>query len=64
MVLWDWDAAGRFVLNNVGVALTAGGYGTDRGFGRPDGPPFDQSEAVFGFSGGASLFTLIAMLTF
>ena len=30
LVLWDLDSAGRFVLNNVGVALTAGGYGTDR----------------------------------
>src|SRR5690242_3790574 len=62
MVLWERDAAGRFVLNNVGVALTAGGYGTDRGFGRPDGPPFDQSEAVFGFSGGASLLRRSAVV--
>jgi GT2 family glycosyltransferase len=62
LVLWDLDSAGRFVLNNVGVALTAGGYGTDRGFGQPDGPPFDRSEAVFGFSGGASVLRRSAVV--
>ena len=55
LVLWDADREGRAILNNAGVALVAGGYGTDRGFGQPDGPPFDQRQEVFGFSGGACL---------
>jgi GT2 family glycosyltransferase len=53
LVLWDPDHDGRTILNNAGVALVARGYGTDRGFGQPDGPPFDQRQEVFGFSGGA-----------
>jgi GT2 family glycosyltransferase len=53
LVLWESDDDGRTILNNTGVALVAGGYGTDRGFGQPDGPPFDQRQEVFGFSGGA-----------
>ena len=55
LLLWDADREGRAILNNAGVALVAGGYGTDRGFGQPDGPPFDQRQEVFGFSGGACL---------
>ena len=53
LVLWDLDPNGQAIVNNTGVALVAGGYGTDRGFGQPDGPPFDQRQEVFGFSGGA-----------
>jgi GT2 family glycosyltransferase len=55
LVLWDPDRDGRAILNNAGVALVAGGYGTDRGFGQADGPPFDQRQEVFGFSGGACM---------
>lgn len=61
LVLWDPDHDGRAILNNAGVALVAGGYGIDRGFGQPDGPPFDQRQEVFGFSGGACVLRRSAL---
>jgi GT2 family glycosyltransferase len=48
------------VLNNTGVLLLPGGYGTDRGFGEPDGAYVEPDE-VFGFSGGAALLRMSAV---
>ena len=61
LVLWDPDDDGRAILNNAGVALVSGGYGTDRGFGQRDGPPFDHRQEVFGFSGGACMLRRLAV---
>ena len=48
------------VLNNTGVLLLPGGYGTDRGFGEPDGS-YAEAEEVFGFSGGAAALRMSAV---
>jgi hypothetical protein len=48
------------VLNNTGVLLLPGGYGTDRGFGNPDGT-YTEAEEVFGFSGGAAALRMAAV---
>jgi GT2 family glycosyltransferase len=48
------------VLNNTGVVLLADGYGTDRGFGEPDGR-YPEAEEVFGFSGGAAALRMDAV---
>src|SRR5439155_9009511 len=53
-----WEGA---TINNAGVDLVAGGYGTDRGLGEPDAPPYDQPAEVFGFSGGASVLRAAAV---
>jgi hypothetical protein len=39
------------VINNAGSVLLGNGYGADRGFGEPDGPPFDEPTDVFAFCG-------------
>lgn len=49
------------VINNAGVRLTADGYGTDRGGGEPDGPPYDRPAEVFGVSGGAAVLRTAAV---
>ena len=41
-------------VNNAGGALTNWGVGYDRGYGAPDGPPYDESVDVAAFSGGAA----------
>jgi GT2 family glycosyltransferase len=46
--------AGDGRVNNAGGALTRWGVGYDRGYGRPDGPPYDQSVDVAAFCGGAA----------
>ena len=48
------------VLNNTGVLLLPSGYGTDRGFGEPDGS-YAEAEEVFGFSGGAAALRMAAV---
>jgi hypothetical protein len=54
MLLWpEPERPAR--INNAGVCLVKGGYGTDRGFGEPDGAPYDEPAEVFGFSGGAAV---------
>jgi GT2 family glycosyltransferase len=42
-------------INNAGGALTRWGAGYDRGYGAPDGPPYDQGTDVAAFCGGACL---------
>jgi GT2 family glycosyltransferase len=54
MLLWT-DEDSPATINNAGVELVAGGYGTDRGLGERDGPAFDTPREVFGFSGGAAV---------
>lgn len=56
MLLWNTS-----LINNAGVRLLAGGYGTDRGGGRPDGPDFAEAVEVFGFSGGAAVLRMAAV---
>jgi GT2 family glycosyltransferase len=46
--------AGDGRVNNAGGALTRWGVGYDRGYGRADGPPYDQSVDVAAFCGGAA----------
>ena len=48
------------VLNNTGVVLLPNGYGTDRGFGEPEGA-YAGPEEVFGFSGGAAALRMSAV---
>jgi GT2 family glycosyltransferase len=48
------------VLNNTGVLLLPSGYGTDRGYGEPDGSYAEAGE-VFGFSGGAAALRMAAL---
>lgn len=48
------------ILNNTGVLLLAGGYGTDRGFGEPVGT-YSEADEVFGFSGGAAALRMTAV---
>ena len=59
MRMWDDGAPAR--LNNAGVVLVRGGYGADRGLDQPDGPPYETSEEVFGFSGGAAVLRTAAV---
>ena len=50
MLLWDQPGC----VNNAGVDLVRGGYGADRGLGRPSAS-YAEAEEVFGFSGGAAV---------
>ena len=40
-------------INNAGGAVTRWGAGYDRGYGEPDGPPYDEPTNVGFFCGGA-----------
>src|SRR6185436_4239649 len=40
-------------INNAGGAMTRTGAGYDRGYGEPDGPPYDREVDVGFFCGGA-----------
>ncbi|MDZ7675219.1 MAG: glycosyltransferase family 2 protein [Acidimicrobiales bacterium] len=42
-------------INNTGVVPRELGYFADRGLGEPDGPPYDESAEVFGWTGGGVL---------
>jgi GT2 family glycosyltransferase len=48
-------------INNAGGALTRWAAGYDRGFGEPDGPPFDAAAEVAAFCGGAALLRTAAV---
>jgi GT2 family glycosyltransferase len=48
------------VLNNTGVVLLPGGYGTDRGYGDPESA-YPRPDEVFGFSGGAAALRMSAV---
>ena len=43
------------VVNNVGVVVTAEGYGADRGWLQRDEGQFDEPAEIFGWSGGSVL---------
>ncbi len=49
------DSDGNSRINNLGVALTAHGYGYDVGLGQDLSGAFETITEVFGFSGGAAL---------
>jgi GT2 family glycosyltransferase len=49
------------VVNNAGSVVFEDGYGADRGFGRPDGPAFDEPADVFAWCGGAVLLRPAAL---
>lgn len=51
--MWLTDPVGT--LNNLGVALTAGGYGYDIGLGCGPEAVFERPTPTFGFSGGAAM---------
>jgi GT2 family glycosyltransferase len=42
-------------VNNAGGALNRWGVGYDRGYGAPDGPPYDEPVDVAAFCGGAAV---------
>ena len=48
-------------INNLGVALTADGYGYDIGLDQPADAGFPAVTDVFGFSGGAALLDVAAV---
>jgi GT2 family glycosyltransferase len=48
-------------INNAGGGLSAIGAGYDRGYGQPDGPPYDQPVEVAAFCGGAALLRTAAV---
>lgn len=54
---FDVEVTGRpyDVVNNAGSVVLPDGYGADRGFGQPDGEPFDEPAEVFAWCGGAVL---------
>lgn len=54
------DSTGGLV-NNLGIALNAFGYGYDIGLDRPVGEAFTAPTEVFGFSGGAALIDVQAL---
>ncbi|MCC5953297.1 MAG: glycosyltransferase family 2 protein [Acidimicrobiia bacterium] len=43
------------LINNAGSMVAPDGAGSDRGFGRPDGPPFDEPVDVQAWCGGSVL---------